>query len=84
MAHFYGTIKGARGMASRLGHRNTGMTIVCASHSGAVRCAAYVDSHGVDCVNVSLEPWQGAGVSLTLYNGPVGDPASAFVRMIDA
>lgn len=85
MAHFYGTVQGARGQASRLGHKNTGMQTICASHAGAVRCSAYVDSEGVDCVVVHLTPWQGSGVELTIYEGPIGGPVSeGYLRMVDA
>jgi broad specificity phosphatase PhoE len=84
MAHFYGTVHGARGEASRLGHKSTGMTTICASHAGAVRCIAYV-CNGVDYVRVHLTLWQGNGVELTIYEGPIGGPVSeGYLRMVDA
>lgn len=71
MAHFYGTVQGMRGEASRMGSKNSGMTTYTASWRGAVRCHAYHED-GKDCVVVSLVPWQGRGVSKELYRGPIG------------
>lgn len=75
MAHFYGTVRGSRGEASRQGGRESGITTHCASWSGAVRCHAYVDEEsGDDWVRVELTPWHGRGVARTrtLYQGPIG------------
>lgn len=73
MAHFYGTLQGTRGEATRCGSKASGMETYCASWRGAVRCYAYVDEQtGEDFVTVSLTPWQRRGVSETLYDGPIG------------
>lgn len=71
MAHFYGTIQGSRGQASRLGTRGTGLTTYAASWEGAVRVYMY-EKDGVDLVQVELVQHQGAGVNRLLYSGPVG------------
>jgi hypothetical protein len=71
MAHFYGTIKGGRGEASRLGHKSTGLQATAASYSGAVEVQLYANKDGVDCAIISLIPWKGAGIHRMLFNGPV-------------
>lgn len=79
MAHFYGTVSGTKGSASRLGSRKGGLVAVAASWSGAVRVELY-DLDGVDMARVALVPWQGKGVSRVLWEGPVsgaGDDATA-------
>lgn len=72
MARFYGTIKGNRGQATRMGTTASGMRSIAASWSGAVEAHAYA-SNGADrdSVDVSLIRWHGEGVSLPLYRGPV-------------
>ena len=72
MARFYGTATGkARTRATRLGSKNSGMVTQCASWSGAVRCTAYVDQDGVDCVEVALIRWGGFGTNRILYDGSI-------------
>jgi len=82
MAHFYGTLQGNRGQATRCGSKDSGVTTVCASWSGAVRCEAYQEerSDGVkeDWVVVSMIPWHGAGANRVLYRGPIGEFSGAF------
>ena len=69
MARFMGTVQGGRGLTSRCGH--IGMETYCASWAGAVRCKAYVNDDGTDCVRVELTPWEGAGTYRLLYDGPI-------------
>lgn len=73
MAHFYGTLQGNRGKGTRCGGNSSGMVTYCASWQGAVRCSAYVNLDGVDCVVVTLTQWQNAGASppIVLYDGPI-------------
>lgn len=72
MAHFYGTLKGARGEASRLGHKSSGLRTGAASWEGAVSVHLYHDeTAGQDMAEVQLIPWHGAGVYRSLYRGPV-------------
>lgn len=79
MAHFLGTIQGARGEASRLGGKDSGLRAVAASWSGSVRVSLSCED-GVDTAWVHLEPWQGSGKSVLLYAGPVsGDGAKDYV-----
>ena len=70
MAHFYGTLQGNRGEATRMGSKASGLTTYAASWKGAVRVTVYIHD-GKDWVDVSLVQWRGAGTNRTLYNGPV-------------
>jgi hypothetical protein len=73
MAHFYGTIRGARGEASRLGHKSSGFRADAASWQGRASITLHHDEDtGRDIVTVRLEPHHGAGVDRVLYRGPVG------------
>jgi hypothetical protein len=74
VAHFYGTLRGARGEATRAGRKGSGLRAYVASWQGAVRAELY-HQDGVDYAVVSLVPWHGAGVARELYHGPVGGPA---------
>jgi len=79
MAHFYGTLQGSRGKASRLGTKRSELETVAASWEGSVRVRLYHDaSTGTDWACVTLQPWHGKGRQETLYDGPVGslDPKS--------
>jgi len=72
MAHFYGTIKGSCGKASRLGTKASGLHTVTASWHGAVSVYLWYDADSSqDMVRVSLMPWRGQGMDHLLYVGPV-------------
>lgn len=70
MSHFYGTLQGNRGEASRGGSKDSGITSYTASWRGAVRVRLYVKD-SVDMAYVELVPWQGQGTNQLLYDGPV-------------
>lgn len=73
MAHFFGSLKGNRGEATRLGTANSGLHTVSASWQGAVEVYISHDSvTGKDIASVFLIPWYGNGIKQTLYVGPVG------------
>jgi len=72
MAQFWGTIKGARGEASRLGHKASGLDTYAASWQGAVSVRLWHDAKtGRDMAQVELTTHRGAGVHRSLYRGPV-------------
>ena len=73
MAHFYGSIQGARGEATRLGGKASDMVGYVASWKGACRTIAYVNEQGIDCVRVELTTHRGRGVERTVYDGPIGE-----------
>ena len=77
MAHFYGTIKGARGEATRCGTKNSRLTTVAASWKGAIRVTLYVDDSGRDCYRVEQVEWKGSGLYRPLAEGVVGSPQEA-------
>lgn len=71
MSHFYGTLQGSRGEATRAGSKDSGLTAVAASWEGAVRVTLHHSGDGKDVATVELIPWQGAGINKVLYHGPV-------------
>ena len=72
MAQFYGTIKGAHGEASRLGHKKSGLDTYAASWQGAVSVRLWRDAKtGQDMARVELTTHHGEGVHRSLYRGPV-------------
>ena len=78
MAHFYGSIDGNRGEASRLGSKHSGFRAVAASYQGSVRAyLSHDEATGRDMVRVELDDWRGSGVRkpVLLYEGPIGEYA---------
>ncbi len=61
MSHFYGTLEGSRGEASRCGSKDSGITTYAAGWSGAIRVHVWQDEAGNDCFDVDLVPWQSSG-----------------------
>ena len=60
MSHFYGTLQGSRGEATRCGTKNSGLTTCAAGWSGAI--SVYISEvNGVDHYTVDLIPWQNSG-----------------------
>ena len=60
MSHFYGTLEGSRGEATRCGTKDSGMQAIAAGWGGAIRVDVYRQD-GVDQYRVTLEPWRGSG-----------------------
>ena len=77
MAHFYGTLQGSRGAATRCGTRGSGLRVTAASWSGSVRVSLYQNREGQDCCHVVLAPWNGKGTDRALYSGPIDPDHSA-------
>jgi len=69
MAHFQADIEGARGPASRLGTRSSGMQAVVRSWQGQVCVSLYARGE-VDYARVTIEP-HGGGNGIELFDGPV-------------
>src|SRR5262245_6418455 len=58
MSHFYGTLKGQAGEATRRGSRNSGLRVTAASWQGAVYTYLWHDDEtGKDHYRVELGPW---------------------------
>lgn len=75
MSHFYGTLKGNRGEATRCGSKDSGMETYCASWDGAIRCYTWHDKvTDKDMVRVEKVTWQGNGEYKLIYEGEIGKP----------
>ena len=69
MAHFYGTLQGNRGLATRRGDKNSGVRTNAAGWGGSIQVNVY-EEDGVDKFQVWLTPWQGCGgASIELAKG---------------
>jgi hypothetical protein len=72
MSHFYGTLKGTRGEATRCGSKDSGIVAHAASWEGAVCARVFHDEEtGKDWAYVGLTSWHGRGSERELYRGPV-------------
>ncbi len=72
MSHFYGTLQGNRGEATRCGSRASGVTVVAAGWGGAIQVTVY-EQEGVDKFMVRQMPWSCGGVSEFLAGGVLGE-----------
>lgn len=72
MSHFYGTMQGSRGQATRCGTKSSGMTTTAAGWGGAIHVELYVDDEGRDCYVVKQVPWSGSGIHKELARGVIG------------
>ena len=71
MAMFYGTIRGGRGEATRLGHANTGLRTTTQSHEGSIIVSMYVANAGLQCVDISVGTGSTGSGNWILYSGPI-------------
>lgn len=70
MARFYGTIQGARGPASRLGHTRSGLRVTAQSYNGDVEVHLGAGKDDSDCAGIMVCA-HGGGQSFCLYHGDV-------------
>jgi len=64
MSHFYGTLQGQAGRATRCGSKRSGLTTYAAGWGGAVRVHVFQDSDtDEDRYTVDLVPWGCGGGS---------------------
>lgn len=61
MSHFYGTLQGNRGQATRGGSRDSGITTQAAGWGGAIKVETFVGDDGKDQFAIHLTPWKGSG-----------------------
>lgn len=74
MAHFYGSVRGQRGEATRLGNISSGYTAKAASWEGAVTVQLWHDADKkIDMCEVWQTQHHSKGVDRLLYRGPVGE-----------
>lgn len=95
MAHFRGEIRGQRGEASRLGSKQSGLTVVAQAWGGQVVTRLWHEKNGRDYVRVYVEANPATYgdackvKELTLYYGPLdslrdGDTVGRTVAKQDA
>lgn len=73
MSHFYGTLQGQAGKATRRGSKNSGLTVTAASWDGAVSVDLYFDpSTGENRYRVYAHGWHGRGDSFPIAMGIIG------------
>ena len=61
MSHFYGTLQGARGEATRSGSKDSGLLTIAACWQGAIFTRLWWDDdEGVTRYVVSLRTWEGS------------------------
>ena len=74
MSHFYGTLQGSRGEATRCGTKNSGLVTYAASWSGAIRTQVWHD-HQInrDRYEVWESPWQSIGKNRLIERGIIND-----------
>lgn len=69
MAHFYGTVQGGRGTASRLGHKSTGLVTTAKTWSHTVTVALHHDvATGRDECSVCISAQDGSDIRC-IYTG---------------
>jgi hypothetical protein len=79
MARFYGTVIGGRGMATRLGHSATGLTVTAQSYSGDVQVEFWADGD-TDGVSIRAKKHGDYGQALCIYHGPIAQLLDASAR----
>ncbi len=85
MSHFYGTIEGSRGEATRCGTAGSGMRTNTAGWQGAIAVNIYhSDVTGCDRFNVSLVPWQSSGGESQLLASGVLNASHTVQRDVSA
>ena len=61
MSHFYGTLQGGAGEATRTGSKKSGLTATAAGWKGAIETEVWINEAGDDYFRVVLRPWKGSG-----------------------
>lgn len=71
MAHFRGVVQGNRGEGSRLGSKDSGITVAAQSWEGMILVRLH-HKDGQDVAVVTRFPHEGSGgPAVVLYDGPV-------------
>jgi hypothetical protein len=72
MAEFYGSVQGAQGEATRLGHTNSGLRTSAQSWDGSIIVNLYKNAvDDVVCVDISIANGSKKNGGHTLYSGPI-------------
>jgi len=74
MSHFYGSVKGNRGQATRGGSKYSGYTSYCAGWGGGIEVRLWHDPDGgKDHYIVRQVPHHGKGIDREIARGIVGE-----------
>ena len=74
MSHFYSVIQGNRGQATRCGTKDSGVTAITASWTGAIRTDLwYAPEDEVNRYTILMIPWHGVGTTRIIKSGIVGE-----------
>ena len=77
MAHFYGTVQGTRGEASRLGTKSTGLTTEACSYAGKISVyISHDEKTGTDRFDIRMKPHLGKGEFAEIASGTLGDAST--------
>ncbi len=81
MSHFYAAIptSARRTIPTARGHTSTGISTFAASYAGRVAVRLY-EKDGKDYFEVTMQPHLGAGDSMLLATGIVGERKSVIVK----
>ncbi len=80
MSHFYSSIQGGRGRATRCGTKGSGLDAVAASYKGCINVTLSHDpTTGKDRYHISQERWGGAGISQGIASGFLGESLPAAI-----
>jgi hypothetical protein len=74
MAHFYGTVKGHRGEATRCGAKSSGIRVQAGSYNGGIQVWLFLGDDGQDKYVIEHIAWQGKGINQKIEEGIVGKP----------
>ena len=73
MSHFYSTLNGSRGEATRQGTKKSGLHAVAASWRGSVHVIVFHDPHtGEDKFTITQQSWHGRGIGEEIAAGVIG------------
>jgi hypothetical protein len=70
MARFYGTVRGGRGEATRLGHATSGLRVSAQSYSGDISVELFAKGDE-DWVVIRAGDHYGRGSGQCIYHGPI-------------
>lgn len=70
MSHFYGSVQGGRGKATRCGHVGTGLRVTAQSFTGSIIVQLAV-VNGEDSVAIYVSKGSTTKADYCLYDGPI-------------
>ena len=74
MSHFYGSVKGNRGYATRGGTKNSGYQTIAASWDGAIEVKLIYNPKTDENIYIVYQSkWNGKGVDREIARGIIGD-----------